>query len=130
MPIRWRTLLPAFLLAFAACASGGRSQEQTSSNVISRSELESTGSVSTYDAVQRLRPMFLRDRGPVSLVNATARVRPVVFVDMSEYGEIESLRTFPASRVEEVRYYPGQQAVTKFGSVYGAGVIQLRLRVE
>jgi hypothetical protein len=32
--------------------------------------------------------------------------------------------------VEEVRFYPGQQAVTKFGSVYGAGVIQLRLRVE
>jgi len=130
MHIRRRTLLPALFLAVAACASAGRQPEGTSSNVISRSELESTGSVSTFDAVQRLRPMFLRDRGPVSLVNASARVRPVVFVDMSEYGEIESLRSFPASRVEEVRFYPGQQAVTKFGSVYGAGVIQLRLRVE
>ncbi len=130
MNARRRTFLPALVLAFAACAAASRQQPRESENIISRSELEQAGSLTTYDAVQRLRPMFLRDRGPMTLINPNVRTRPVVFVDMTEYGEIESLRTLPASRVEQVRFYPGQQATTKFGSVYGGGVIQLTMRVE
>ncbi len=130
MHIGRREFLSASLVVLAGCASAGGSKSGMTDNVITRSELESVGSVTTYDAVQRLRPYYLRDRGPVSLLNATARTRPVVFVDMTEYGEVESLRTFPASRIEQVRFYPGQQAVTKFGSVYGAGVIQLTMRSQ
>jgi hypothetical protein len=130
MNIHRHTLLPLLLLAFTACAAAARQQPNQSEDIISRGELEQVGSLSAYDAVQRLRPMFLRDRGAVTLLNASARTRPVVFVDMSEYGEIESLRTLPASRVEQVRFYPGREATTRFGSVYGAGVIQLTMRVE
>lgn len=130
MKIHRRSLLPALLLVFSACAAAARQQPSESENIISRSELGQVGSLTTYDAVQRLRPLFLRDRGAVSLLNASARTRPVVFVDMTEYGEIESLRALPASHVEQVRFYPGQQATTKFGSAYGAGVIQITMRVE
>ena len=118
------------LLAAVACAGGSHRQSTEGGNVIKRSELEAAGSVTTYDAVQRLRPNFLRDRGPVSIVNAGARARPAVFIDQTEYGELESLRTLPASRVEEVRFYGGAEAVTKFGSAYGAGVILLTMRVQ
>ena len=93
-------------------------------------ELSAAGSVSTYDAVLRLRPYFFRDRGPTSLVNRSTRTRSVVFVDDREYGEIESLKNFPAERVEEVRFYSGLEATTRFGSAYGAGVIQLRMRTR
>jgi hypothetical protein len=125
----WR-LLPVLLIAVAACAGGSRQPSSASSNVITRADLDAAGTVSTYDAVQRLRPAYLRNRGPVSIVNASARTRPVVFVDNTEYGEIEALRNFPASRVEEVRYFSGPEATTKFGSSYGAGVIQLRMRTQ
>ena len=131
MTLHRRTFLTVLVLFVAACASGRTSQPQgTSENVITRAELQAAGSVSAYEAIQRLRPTFLRNRGPVSLVNANARTRPVVFIDMTEYGEIESLRNLDASRIQEVRYFPGQQAVTRFGSVFGAGVIQLTLRVQ
>lgn len=130
MSYRLRTFLSMLVFAVAACASASHQQDATSSDVISRAELEAAGSVTAYDAVQRLRPRFLRDRGPVTLVNANARTRPVVFIDMTEYGEIESLRSLAASRLELVRYYPGQQAVTRFGSAYGAGVIQLTMRSQ
>ena len=125
-----KTFVSALLVGLGACASSQHAAPGTQEDVITRSELSTASSLTTYEAVQRLRPMFLRDRGPVSIVNSTAHSRPVVFVDMTEYGELETLRSLPASRVEEVRFYPGAQAATKFGSVYGAGVIQLTMRSQ
>jgi hypothetical protein len=120
------------LLALMASACGGASRASSSdgSTVISRAELDAAGSVSAFDAVQRLRPNFLRGRGPTSIVNSSARTRPAVFVDGSEYGEVESLRTFPASRVDEIRFLSGPEAVTRLGSIYVAGVIQVRMRAQ
>jgi hypothetical protein len=115
----------------AACAGGPKaSATDAGSNVITQSELDAAGPVTAYDAVQRLRPSYLRGRGPTSVVSATARTRPAVFVNATEYGEVESLRSFPASRVQTIRFYSGPEAATKFGSTYGAGVIQVTMRVQ
>jgi hypothetical protein len=35
------------------------------------------------------------------------------------------MRNIPPGRVAEIRYYPGTDAVTRFGAQYGGGVIQL-----
>ena len=123
-------LLVTIALVVSACGGSGRTRATNSSEIITRAELSAVGSVSAYDAVVRLRPYFMRDRGPTSIVNRSARTRSVVFVDESEYGEIESLKNFLASRIEEVRFYTGPEATTKFGSAYGAGVIQLRMRSQ
>jgi hypothetical protein len=129
--MRFRTLqIPLLLLLVGACAGRVQPAGRVESNLLGRAALDSAGSVSAYDAVVRLRPSYLRGRGPTSLLNAGARARPVVFVDQSEYGEIESLRSLTASRIEEIRFFPGPEATTKFGSPYGAGVIQLKMRVE
>jgi hypothetical protein len=41
------------------------------------------------------------------------------------------MRGLPAIHVEEIRFYTGRpDAVTKFGSTYGAGVIQVKMRVQ
>ena len=121
-----RIMLVAVLVA---CASSGKGTA-TASNVISRTELDAAGSASVYDAVVRLHPNFLRNRGPTSVVNSSARSVAAVFVNEAEYGEIESLHRLQASRVEEVRYYSGPEATTKWGSAYGAGVIALKMRVQ
>ncbi len=124
----WSILI--VLIAALSCTGGTRTPSADNPGILTRSDLAAAGSVNALEAVQRLRPAFLRVRGPTSILNASAHTRPVVFVDASEYGEIESLSSFPASRVEEIRFFPGPEAATKFGSQYGAGVIQLRLRVQ
>lgn len=129
MSIRRQLLISALVLA-GACAGASKHGALHGSNVITRTELDAAGSVTAYDAIQRLRPNFLHDRGPVSLVNVSARPQAVVFVDQTEYGTLESLRTFAASRLEEVRFFPGAEAATRFGSAYGSGVIQIRFRSE
>ena len=123
-------LVVTVALLGSACGGSGRTRPSNSSAVITRAELGAAGSVSTYDAVLRLRPYFLRDRGPTSLVNQSTRTRSVVFVDDREYGEIEALKNFPAERVDEVRFFSGLEATTRVGSAYGAGVIQLRMRTQ
>lgn len=125
-----RTLLSVSLFCAGACTQAVHSPPSSQDDVISRTELSTASTLTTYEAVQRLRPMFLRDRGPVSLVNTSAHAQPVVFVDMTMYGDLETLKSLPASRVEQVRFYPGAQATTKFGSVYGGGVIQLTMRTQ
>ena len=121
-----RIVLVAVLVA---CASSGIGTA-SASNMISRTELDAAGSATVYDAVMRLHPNFLRGRGPTSIVNSSARTVAAVFVNETEYGEIESLRRFPAAQVEQVRYYSGPEATTKFGSSYGSGVIALKMRVQ
>ena len=121
-----------FAATLAACASAGPARQPTpsTSNVISRAELEAEGSANVYDVIARLRPNFLRSRGPTSVMNASARTVAAVFVDDIEYGDLESLRRFPAMRIAEIRYYSGPEATTKFGSVFGAGVIALKARAH
>ena len=127
-PTSWITRV-MLVGVMVACASSGKGAA-SASNVIARAELDAAGSATVYDAVVRLHPNFLRSRGPTSVVNSSARTVAVVFVNEAEYGEIESLQRFPASRVEEVRYYSGPEATTKWGSAYGSGVIALKMRVE
>jgi hypothetical protein len=118
---------PRMVVSMVLCvgsACGGISTApvpRTSTNVITRSEL---------DAVVRLRPAFIRDRGQTTVLNSSAQTRAVVFVNDNEYGPIESLKQFPASRAQEVRFLPGPEATTRFGSAYGSGIILLTLRVQ
>ncbi len=130
----WRKTMSsiAFVATLAACASAGPAGQPSasSSNVISRAELDAAGSVNVYDVIARLRPNFLRSRGPTSVMNASARTVAAVFVDDTEFGDLESLRRFPAMRIAEIRYYSGPEATTRFGSAFGAGVIALKPRAQ
>ena len=93
-------------------------------NVITRDELESAGAVSVYDVIVRNHALFFRNRGPTS-INSSSSPQASVFMDAQYYGEIETLRNVPASRIESVHFYPGTESAAKFGHQYNGGVIQL-----
>jgi len=115
----------------AACqpqrASGGT--RAAAANVITREQIEATGASNIYDVIARLHSDFLRDRGRVSIKMDT-HDRAVVFLNDQEYGIPETMRNFPAGRVEQVRFFGGSDAVARFGSQYGGGVIQLISRTQ
>jgi len=48
-----------------------------------------------------------------------------VFVDDTYYGDIDTLKTIPASQLAEVRFYQSYEAQYKFGSGHMGGVVQL-----
>jgi outer membrane cobalamin receptor len=129
--MRWRHLVICLAIsAGAACHTAGSPEQGAAPNdIITREQIDSTHATSIYDVVARLHGEYLRDRGSISILTSQ-HARAVVFLNDQEYGIIETMRNIPPDRVAMIRYYDGPQAVAKFGSQYGGGVIQLVSRFE
>lgn len=125
----------SLLLVTAAAGIVGCHQQMpgqpgaASGSVITREQIDSSSANNVYDLIARLHGNFLRDRGKVSILS-NQHDRPMVFLNDQEYGELESMRNIPTGRVAEIRFFSGTDAVTRFGSQYGGGVIQLISRTQ
>jgi len=135
-----RHSLAAFVAvaALGACASGGASASApagTSSRyVITESELPTSGTETAYDAIQRLRPEFLRARPAQSYSlqengGATGNApAPALIVNGQRAGELSDLRQIAATSLKTVRYYNIEQAKRKFGMQYDGGAIEIEYK--
>lgn len=92
--------------------------------VITRDQIERIHAVTALDAVQRYRGDVLTRRGQSSVL-LNKQTYPVVFLGSQLLGEIDELRNVAADGVEEIRFFSGSEALTKFGAQYGGGVIQI-----
>jgi hypothetical protein len=123
-----------FLALGAACSGGtagtpaaGDIAPARQSDVISRQELDATaGLTSAMDAIQRLRPRFLRNSGTRSMRSLESG--PVVRLDNEMAGGLEVLRTVPLGEIGEIRYYSAVDATARFGGITGRPVIHIMRR--
>lgn len=82
--------------------------------------------VTAYDAVSRLRPNWLASHGVTSFRKQSAEYA-MVYMDDQKYGDLNSLKTFKAFQVAEMRYYDVTQAGARFGVAAGnGGVIEVK----
>lgn len=134
-------LLAASLGALGACASGGSSSGGSSSgdagtsttrtvgapdgrrsgDVLTQDEIERASVSTAYDAVQRLRPVWLRTRGRGS-VQSSAQYA-VVYLDGAQIGGPEALRRIGASDVRSIRFLRAGDATTRYGTGHEGGAI-------
>ena len=115
-------LVLALATALGACATtGAGGTARGSANLITLEELEPIANLSAYEAVQRLRPRWLQLRGGTD-------IPPVIFLDGSNMGGPEMLRSIQSSSVREMRYRDGRDATTRYGTGYGGGVIEVTTR--
>ena len=114
------------LAAVVACASGGASSSapRTDRNVIAETELATVPTGNLYEAIERLRPNFLRSRGQSS-INSPGGEYAAVYMDGRPYGDLASLRQIVTAQVETVHYYDAPSAQQKFGMISGTGVIEV-----
>jgi hypothetical protein len=117
------------LVAVMACASAGTSTPgvRRDPNLLTQQEIYDAHVSSAYEAISRLRPMFLKTRGRTT-INSEANDYAVVFVDGQRYGDLNSLNNILASSILEARYLPGPDAVNRYGMQYGGGVIEIKTR--
>jgi hypothetical protein len=117
-------LVGAFVIG--ACAGRPRTGDRDR-NLIRADEIATVAEASTaYDVVSRLRPEFLRTRGPRSAAAGKLTEQPTitVFLDGVESGPVErTLYLIPATEVFEIRLYRAADAVTKYGTRHTGGVI-------
>lgn len=140
----WRLpLLASCTVAlFAACApaaSGGASAGASAgagtssvrrSNVLTREELAGSGTSNLYDAINRLRPQWLRGSTNTQTRTGGGGLSVVVYQGTTQLGGVEVLRQMAPSYVATIRYLEGNQAsntLPGLGSRVVAGAIVLEL---
>lgn len=128
MPLSIRCFLAVVLVSTSAgciATPTSRAADSTPRRVavsITPQELQGIGGSTAYDAVQSLRPQWLRARG-VSSALPQAGVQ--VYVDHQRMGGLESLRTIPRAWIASAEYLNGIEATRWWGTNHGDGVIHI-----
>ena len=114
------------LLLMVGCASTGAGSGRSSRGILTQADLLETSEANLFEAIQRLRPQWLRARGS----NFEGRARaPTVFLDGSRRGEVDFLQQIDVSDVLDVRFLSSADAATIYGTTTGTGgAIQVRTR--
>lgn len=115
-------LLP--LLAGCASGTGGGS---SSTGVLTMEDLEGWEGRSLGEAIQALRPRWLRSRGNTSIEFGEETVR--VILDGAVIGAADqALRQIEVDVVRDARYLDAREATTRYGTGFGGGAIAVRTR--
>jgi len=112
-------------LALASCVRAAAPTPGLANQaVITRDDIDRIRAATALDIIQRYRSDVLTPHAPSSVL-LNKHIHPVVFLNEQYYGAVDELRNLPADGVQEIRLFTGTDAVTKFGSQYGGGVIQI-----
>src|SRR5262249_35861745 len=89
---------------------------QTSSrpNYITGAELQSVTAVSTLDAVQKLRPEFLRSSARTVALGEPSR--PSLYVNWTYYGDVSLLTAIPIAEVRDIAFLHPSEGRLRFGA--------------
>ncbi len=110
-------------VACAAATQGNGASTRSSREPITVEELVSHQRLSNaLEAVQSLRPRWLRPRGPASFSGAAP---VIVFMDNVRMGGVDFLLGIPLDRVTQIRYFDAADATTKWGTGVAGGAIEV-----
>jgi hypothetical protein len=110
------------VLALGACASTGTGDgdtERGSTTRIVQAELENLVQLDAYQAIERLRPRWLRRRG---------NRQPTVVLAGAPGQDLNILRTIRALDVREMRFMSAADATTRYGTGYDGGAIIVQMK--
>lgn len=108
------------LLLLTGCATAGGPQTGSSRGEITRADLEQSSASTAYEAVQRLRPQWLRLRGQQSL---SGEMDLVVYLNNARMGGRESLQSISVGGVESIQFLDASAATLRWGTGHASGAI-------
>ena len=117
----------------ASCASsrtGTKDPAVSMQNELSIEQIRASGSVDALEAVQRLRPLWLRTRAPSSVSGPN---EILVYQNSTRLGGLEALRGYPLDGITKIRYLTASEAANRLpgtGSTVVEGAIVISTRPE
>ena len=128
-----RTLHAATLIIAALAVGRPLAAQHYQKKVLTAEEIEKGAQITTaYDAVSRLRPMWLNPQD-VTFQSAgagqsgqVAQVR--VYVNAFNVGDVEYLKSVSAESVQEMRFLSQNETASRFGPTDGQVAIVLILK--
>jgi len=114
------------VLALVGCAASGQGSSSAHQgqdhDLITVEDLEGMDALNAYEAIRRLRPVWLRYRGQ-SVITGPDRESLRVYVDQRYYGNAEVLSTLMARNIREIRFLDSREATLRFGTDHTVGAI-------
>jgi hypothetical protein len=122
-----KTLAAVAILALTTACAGNPSPRTPGPdpNIIEAQQLVAAPYANVFDAVQALRPQWLRARGRTS-INQSESVK--VYLDDSLMGGPDQLRNITLKSISAVRYLNGVEATQRWGLDHGQGAIAVSTR--
>ena len=125
--------LPLLALALLAVTAPAEAQKRGDRSLITRFDLDEAGTsiVTALDAVQRLRPNWLRPpmgrASTAEMIDTDRRTsnatEPVVYIDERRQPNLDVLRELQAKRIKEMKYLDQNRGVQMLGPGHEAGAI-------
>ena len=117
-----RLLIVPALIAITACSAstGAKSSALNDRNLLTRDDIQRSGSVDAFTAVQTLRPQWLMKRGTTS-IKQTESIK--IYLDGNLMGGPEHLRQISTHSIESIRYMDGLDATQRYGLDHGQGAV-------
>lgn len=112
--------IPIVLALATGCASGGSATAASAEDRdrVSAEELSTVFVSDLYQALQRLRPLWLQSRGPRA-VNQETQI--AVVVNGTYFGPVETLSQISTQSVVEIRRLDGPTASATIPGILGSG---------
>ncbi len=124
-----RFVIAGFLVALTTSCTAGRApasgtdnEPRSSSTRLINADLINSGERTLFDAIDRLRPRWLRVRSTTS-IQGPAPI--LVYRDNVRAGGIEVLQSILLEAVQEVRFVNATDATTRWGMGVSSGVIEI-----
>jgi hypothetical protein len=118
-------------LLWGCASSGGSSNSgaRRDPNLITEAELLDLPTGTAQDAIERLRPNWLRSRSATISggTGGTAHMARV-FVDGRDFGSHSALQEISLDSISEIEFMSARDATTRYGTGYPGGVILIRLK--
>ena len=111
----------------APAPSGTKPVVRRQANLITEEELARSAARNGLQAVQMLRPDWLRGRGATS-IRETAPTQVVVYVNEQRLGGPEQLEGFAITSIKSLRFMNASEATNRWGTGHGGGVIAVTTR--
>lgn len=128
----FQRLLPfgCTLLMVLGCASApaGERRERASANVVAAGELEAATESNMYEFVRARRPEWLQRARPATIAGAGGGYPLLVYMDGTQLGDVESLRSVRPNALRSARFLAPSDAQLRFGSGHLNGAIELITR--
>ena len=120
MPKTALLLLAVIPVLLPACAAGRAPAAGSSFGEITTTEIQATIASNAYEVIQKLRPIWLRQRGAVTFNRPTPRA---VYVDNMRLGGLETLRQISPASIGRISFLDSQDATQRFGTGHVNGAI-------
>ena len=104
-------------------SSAGTTRPRKDPNVITSEELASRSTLTARQAIEQLRPQFLRTRGTTTLGNAQTKDEIWVYVDGTRMGDLQVLNSIGVHEIREIRYLNPSEATNRYGTGHVQGAI-------